>query len=93
MPPTLGSTVLYTLTEQDAANINQRRTDLTIIGLRVFAGIEAEPGQTFPATVTHVDGDAANVQVALDGTDVFWAPSRTEGEPGEQGHWVWPPTI
>ncbi len=88
--PALGSTVLYTLSETDAATINQRRDDLRIVGLRVFAGLEAEPGQTFPATVTRVDGDAVNLQVSLDGTDVFWAPSRTEGEPGEQGHWVQP---
>ncbi|MFY1589007.1 hypothetical protein ACN267_31455 [Micromonospora sp. WMMD734] len=90
--PVLGSTVLYTLSETDAATINQRRDDLRIVGLRVFAGIEAEPGQAFPATVTRVDGDAANLQVALDGTDVYWAPARTEGEPGEQGTWVQPST-
>ncbi|WP_194821318.1 hypothetical protein [Micromonospora sp. S-DT3-3-22] len=90
--PALGDVVLYTLSETDAATINQRRDEIRVVGLRVFAGLEAEPGQTFPAMVTRLDGDAANVQVALDGTDVFWAPARTEGEPGEQGHWVWPPT-
>ncbi|MFI2577690.1 hypothetical protein ACH5AJ_36455 [Streptomyces rochei] len=91
--PALGDTVLYCLSETDAATINQRRDDLRIIGLRVFAGLEAEPGQVYPAQVVQVvDEDAVHVQVALNGTDLFWAPARTEGEPGDQGHWVQPST-
>ncbi len=90
--PTLGSTVFYTLSETDAAAINQRRIDLNIVGLRVFVGYEAEAGQTFPAQVVRSTPgiDAVNLQVCLDGTDIYWVRDRIEGDPGEQGTWVLP---
>jgi hypothetical protein len=98
--PTIGRIVHYTLTEQDAEQINRRREDFTNRpsgpgheGFQAHVGNRAEAGQTFPAEVVRCFGDAVNLQVSLDGTDTYWATSRTEGEPNEQGRWIWPPRL
>jgi hypothetical protein len=56
-------------------------------------GNHAEAGQVFPATIVRVwganPGSACNLQVLLDGTDTYWATSRTEGT--TPGNWSWPP--
>lgn len=55
-------------------------------------GNHAQAGDVCPAMVVRTfGGPAANLQVQLDGTDTYWATSRSEGE-GE-GHWVWPPRV
>ncbi|WP_329147348.1 hypothetical protein OIU91_17040 [Streptomyces sp. NBC_01456] len=96
--PTLGRTVLYRLSKQDATDINRRRKDFEhsaghadrtgFIGHR---GNPALEGQLCAATVVRAfnsDSNAVNLQVALDGNDVLWATSRTEGE--TPGQWAWP---
>ncbi|OKI47225.1 hypothetical protein [Micromonospora sp. CB01531] len=101
MQPTIGRIVHYTLTEQDAEQINRRRQDFANRpggpgheGFQAHVGNRAEAGQTFPAEVVRTfGGSAVNLQVRLDGTDTYWATSRSEGEPGEQGHWIWPPRV
>jgi hypothetical protein len=76
--------VLYTLSEADAAKINARRDADRNSGNRV------EAGQDCAAIVVAAWGNSsANLQVLLDGTDTYWATSRSEGD--EQGHWHWPP--
>lgn len=57
-------------------------------------GNHATAGAVYPAMVVQVwdaTTPSANLQVVLDGTDTYWATSRSEGE-GE-GHWVWPPRV
>ncbi|MEE4540975.1 hypothetical protein V2S66_03205 [Streptomyces sp. V4-01] len=50
-------------------------------------GNHARAGAICAAMIVQTfDGHAANLQVHLDGTDTYWATSRTEGD-GE-GHWV-----
>jgi hypothetical protein len=101
--PTIGRVVLYTLSQQDAEQINKRRDDYAR-HMRTAAGREnqpgyaahvgntALPGDTYPAVIVRVFGptpeNRANLSVLLDGTDTYWATSRTEGD-GE-GEWSWP---
>jgi hypothetical protein len=85
--PTIGRMVHYTLSGQDAQTINHRRADPHEFG----HGNHAEEGQTYPATVVRVFDPSvttSNLQVHLDGTDVYWATSRTEGD--GPGFWAWP---
>lgn len=94
MTPTIGRIVHYTLTEQDASLIASRRAASNPDG--VFARNPVSPGDTYPAMVVrvfHPSTSTANLQVFLDGDDTYWATSRTEGEPGEQGRWIWPPRV
>jgi hypothetical protein len=54
-------------------------------------GNEVTAGDVYPAVVVRVFDPSvttANLQVLLDGTDTYWATSRTES-PAE-GHWMWP---
>lgn len=63
-------------------------------GHQSHVGNHAEAGQTFPATIVRVfdpTGGTSNLQVALDGTDTYWATSRKEGD-GE-GTWAWPARV
>lgn len=84
----LGRIVHYTLTEQDAQAINASRES--------FQGAnQALAGQVFPAIVVRLWGPkCANLQVFLDGSDVFWKTSATEDPnpaAGYSGFWHWPP--
>lgn len=112
MDITIGRTVHYTLSAQDAAEINRRRTTGASIydrmksvlinpqggsdvaawpaGAQAHIGNNAEEGQVYPAVAVRVwDPSMANLSVALDGTDTYWATSRHEGT--EPGTWAWPP--
>lgn len=97
MLPTLGRIVHYVLSEADAEAVNRRRDDFDTAtpghtGLQAHVGNRAEAGQVFPATVVRTfGGDAANLQVSLDGTDTYWATSRQEGD--QPGTWCWPPRV
>lgn len=54
-------------------------------------GNRASAGDMCPAQVVNTfGGPAANLQVTLDGTDSYWATSRTEG--AGPGHWAVLPT-
>lgn len=81
--PALGDRVLYRLSSQDVAAINRRRHD----SHGLHSGNSVARGDVFPALVVRVFANACvNLQVALDGTDTFWATSRHPG-PGD-GHWT-----
>lgn len=85
MTPTLGRIVLYTLTDADADVITQSRAGALI-------GNPARAGEQYPAMVVRTfGGDAVNLQVHLDGGDLYWATSRQEGD--QPGTWCWPPRI
>ncbi|MGC5009763.1 hypothetical protein ACLQ2R_03255 [Streptosporangium sp. DT93] len=95
--PTLGDFVLYTLTEQDAYAINQRRTDGDRArasdahnGVVIHSGNSVIPGDVFPALVVRVwesSFNSVNLHVFLDGIDTYWATSKSEGD--EPGTWAW----
>jgi hypothetical protein len=113
MDITIGRTVHYTLSEQDAAEINRRRTNGSSIvarmkssisateggaepihgwpaGAQAHIGNDAQAGQEYPAVSVRVwTPGMANLQVLLDGNDVYWATSRHEGI--GPGTWAWPP--
>ncbi len=104
MTPTVGRVVHYTLTEQDAESINQRRKDTTAnlgsiktnaLGYVAHIGNKAEAGQVLPMTIVRVWGttpeSSVNGQVLLDGNDTLWVTSRSQGE--GQGRWSWPPLV
>jgi hypothetical protein len=60
------------------------------VGAQAHIGNNAEAGQVYPAVSVRVwSPGMANLQVLLDGNDVYWATSRHEGT--EPGTWAWPP--
>lgn len=102
--PSIGRIVHYTLSAQDAVAINKRRKDarnlnaagVTLasqeLGAQIHTGNEVSAGDVFPLIITRVWGDtetsAVNGQVLLDGNDLFWATSVSEGE--GQRKFAWP---
>lgn len=93
--------VQYTLSEQDAEQINRRRdaarAHLTEHqqrndGSAIHFGNHVSAGEVYPLVITRVWGEtptsAVNGQVLLDGNDTLWATSVTCGE-GER-HFQWP---
>ncbi len=97
--PTIGRTVIYTLTESDAEQINRRRPDGprgadgsgSVVHV-VHVGNHASAGDTYPATIVRCfGGPNVNLQVQLDGNDLYWATSRPEGD--QPGQWAWPTRV
>lgn len=102
--PTIGRTVLYTLTAQDADAVNRRRSGagnlnaagVTLasqnLGAQIHVGNRVQEGDQFPMTIVRAWGDqpesAVNGQVQLDGTDLLWVTSRCCGT--DAGTWAWP---
>ncbi|GAQ64041.1 hypothetical protein [Streptomyces scabiei] len=96
--PSIGRIVHYTLNEQDAAQINRLRQEYqssarhTGTGFVGHVGNHAQEGDVYPAMIVRIFGEtpesAVNLQVFLDGNDIFWATSRTLGE--GPFHWAWP---
>lgn len=85
MIPTPGRIVEYTLTEFDCQSITaSRKTEGNSA-----SGNFVTPGDTYPMVIVRcwggqTEGAAVNGQVLLDGTDTFWATSRTGGDgPGQ----------
>lgn len=62
------------------------------LGAQAHIGNQAHEGDTFPMLIVRVWGPTAtscvNGQVFLDGSDVFWATSRSVGEGA--GTFSWP---
>lgn len=103
MMPTIGRIVHYRLTEQQATEINRRRTTRPSIaerikvlmwplGAQAHIGNEASTGDTLPGLIVWTwgndPGSAVQLQVFLDGNDVLWARSVSVGE--GPGTWSWP---
>lgn len=99
--PSLGRIVHYTLSASDAEQINRRRSDAqrnmaehqqAATGAQVHVGNSVSAGDVYPLVITrvwnHGPGGGVNGQVLLDGNDLFWATSVTEGE--GQRHYAWP---
>lgn len=86
--PSIGRIVHYKLSQQDADNITARRNHPTALVI----GNHVKAGDVFPMLITRVWGDtpesAVQGQVLLDGNDVLWATSVSEGD-GER-QYTWP---
>lgn len=91
MIPSPGRTVAYTLTEQDAEQINRRRRHARASdaasgesGVVIHVGNDAHEGDVYPMVIVRCWGNsessAVNGQVLLDGNDTFWATSRGQGD-------------
>jgi hypothetical protein len=103
MIPSIGRIVHYRLTDQDAVEINRRRTTGSAIaknsewptGAQAHIGNQASAGDVFPAMIVwtwgNTEGSACQLQVFLDGNDTYWATSRQEGS--MNGQWSVPPRI
>lgn len=104
MIPTIGRTVHYTLSEQDAAEINRRRGDAqaqiqahreNANGVQIHIGNSVSASDVYPLVITRVwgntEGSLVNGQVLLDGSDSLWVTSVSEGA-GER-HWIVPPRV
>jgi hypothetical protein len=99
MTASVGRIVHYTLNQADADAINRRRADFTAAesaagrtGFVGHVGNSASEGDVCAAVVVRTWGyPSVNLQVLLDGTDTYWATSRSEGD--GPGHWSWPPRV
>lgn len=89
MLPTVGRTVLYTLTAGDATAINaardcqQGQEPKSHLNKHCPAGNHVAAGDVCAAVVVRVFDPKSwtvNLQVLLDGNDTYWATSRTFGE-------------
>ena len=95
MIPSPGRIVHYTLTEQDAEQINRRRQHANLhmkehqeasTGVMVHAGNAVTAGDVYPLVITRVWADdptpetAVNGQVLLDGNDHLWVTSVQQGD-------------
>lgn len=100
MKPTVGRTVHYILTAQDALSINKRRTTPDAVksraaegkwsqGAQAHMGNPAQEGQHMAAVIVAAWGNqSCNLQVLLDGTDSHWVTSVGQGD--TPGTWHWP---
>lgn len=85
--PTIGRIVHYTLTANDADEINKLRQE----SAGTKCGNVAHEGQVYPLIITHVWGDqpssAFNGSCFLDGNDLFWVTSTEIGEGKRKCQW------
>lgn len=102
MQPTIGRIVIYKITEQQAAQANERRdAEQWAHGYqkgpnnKVFSGNRITAGDEVPLIVVRVwpheygtDVPGVNGQAFLDGNDSIWITSAAEGS--EHGQWHWP---
>ena len=101
MQPSPGRIVLYTLSSHDAAAVNKQRRDFhegrgadQATGFVGHIGNHADEGDVYPAIVVRVWEDSTvtcNLRVLLDGTDLYWATSREQGE--GPSRWAWPERV
>lgn len=92
----IGDIVLFTMTEQQATDINRRRTSTTSIksrlqegtwppGAQAHIGSYVKPDNEFPAIVVRVHGTApgqVSLKVMLDGSDDYWCMALPGKVPG-----------
>lgn len=104
MIPTPGRIVAYTLTEQDAGQINKRRWDAHLSkiaseesGVVVHHGNVVAEGDVYPMIITRAwyatEDSPVNGQVLLDGNDTLWVTSRNQdldvdGDMPASGKWA-----
>lgn len=98
--PSIGRIVHYVLSEEDAVQINRRRTIPSEVahriaqnewplGAQAHIGNTVNPGDVFPAIIVRYWGGCLlNLHVFLDGNDTFWATSRHMYDVGGDGYMV-----
>jgi len=99
--PSPGRIVSYTVTADQAREINNRRAHAdahramhksAANGTVIHMGSTVTEGRRFPMIITAVHGDAPtsaiNGQVFLDGNDSLWVTSVTLGD--QPGNYSWP---
>ena len=99
MTPSVGRLVHYTLTADDAKQVNKRRKDATAnrqsiidaaLGYVAHVGNEATEGDVYPMLIVRCWGttpeSSVNGQVFLDGTDSLWVTSVGQGDGLRQWH-------
>ena len=103
MIPTIGRLVIYKLTASDAEQVNRRRTTAVSIverikvlmwplGAQAHIGNTVAEGDEFPMLIVRLWGttetSCVNGQVFLDGSDVLWVTSVSQGI-----NWRWPERV
>jgi hypothetical protein len=103
MKPTIGRTVIFRITEEQAQQINRRRTNSQSIAARIgddkwplgaqaHIGNEVHAGDEFPMVIVRVWNEwSVNGQAMLDGNDTLWTLSAQTGN--ENGQWRWPERV
>lgn len=99
MIPSPGRIVAYTITEQDAHQINKRRQDAVAArqgrmgdtGEQHHVGNSVSSGEVYPMVIVRVwspteDPGTVNGQVLLDGNDTLWVTSAAQGAGPRQWH-------
>ncbi len=89
--------VHYVLREQDAKDINERRSiNPAAMGWQIHKGNHASSGDHVPMIIVKVwpdefgkDHSGVNGQCFLDGNDQFWVTSAKFDDSGEPGTWHW----
>jgi len=91
LKPTIGRVVHYRLAAHYVAEIESRRA-LRTSAHEILRGNPVKEGDTFPAMIVRVWGEApeslVQLQVFLDGNDTLWATSVHVGE--GPGTFSWP---
>lgn len=87
--PSVGRIVHYVLSDTDVASINDQRSKSGGRGNTPVAG------QHYAAILvcTWAGASSANLQVFLDGTDTYWATSRSQDDAGTQNTWHQPEVV
>jgi hypothetical protein len=90
-----GRIVQFTVTEQQAKQINAQRT---LAGHATKTGNVAREGDSFPMIVVRVwPHESVNGQLFLDGNDTYWVCSSNHEDPalpsGQYGKWRWPERV
>lgn len=105
MRPTIGRIVHYRLNQEDADQINRRRTTgesiahrihvaIWPLGAQAHIGMEVVSGDIVAAVITAIHSDRIiNLQALLDGSDTYWATSISFNINSEPGTWDWPPQV
>ncbi|MDP6801123.1 MAG: hypothetical protein QF744_15040 [SAR202 cluster bacterium] len=101
MKPSIGRTVHYRLTEEEALATNKRRADAdqnretmraTRPGFQAHVGNVAAPGDVVAMVITGtVTSHVVNGQAFLDGNDSLWVMAAYEGD--GPGKWAWPERV
>lgn len=94
----IGRTVHYVATPQDADEVTRRRVRGAGASVTWPAGAQAHvgnalrPGAHVAMTITDVHGDEGmiNGQAILDGNDSMWVTSASYSEDPQEGSWHWP---
>lgn len=95
---------MYTITEEQANQINRRRTTgesiaERLVGERWHAGAQAHignpatAGDQYPMILVRVwstESGSSNGQALLDGNDSLWVMSAERADEPTQGKWHWP---